>query len=913
MQDPVETPELTVDLAETARFLRKLTGDEHPRVTFQTFPDSPEAKAKNKAYRAAHSNRDSPEFVRVLHGSLDVHADTLSRFNERGSSVCVVVNETTLREAREESNILRVRALFMDFDDPAAKPFDVIAGIGLRLEPHIVVESSPGKAHAYWFVTDCDLSDFKPTQQALIERYGSDKAVKDLPRVMRLPGFIHRKCENGAAPFRTRIMSVQDSFAYTLAEAKAGLLPATTTAAATTTKKPDNSDKPKKIKPTGGRELTKIESALAAIPTGQWDERGFWLDIGMALHSHAAQCEDDADASFALWCASAQKSTKFDKGDSQRTWDSFSGKKNGKTLGTLYYEAKKHGWTWTDPRSERFTQEPDGVYFHGYDSKGEPRTPLPVCGPLKITAVATDQRGQGCGLVLEFQDRWGRSRVWVMPAGMLAGDAVEVRAELLNRGLRVSGDRTARAQLSNYLNCAEDLPEATYTDTPGWHDGVYVTPDRTIGDGARRVLYQGVAVSDYRQSGTLDEWRNKVAALATGNSRVIFAISAAFAAPLLHMAGVDSGGFHFVGDSSQGKTSIALAAISVWSDRSFIRNWRATANGLEGVAQMRNDGLLVLDELNQVEPREAGEAAYMLANGRGKARAGRTGAARPAAEWRLLYLSTGELSLAAHMAKAGHRVEAGQEVRLVEIQADAEHGFGVYDTLNGRADGAALSVELAAMAQAYHGAVGVKFLEHLARDVTAVSAEVKALCKEFSAKLLPEGEGQARRVAARFALVAVAGTLATRWGLTGWADDAAFLAAQTCMTGWLDGRGGAENQERRAILNQVRKFLEQHGASRFTLWTAGDLDSRVHNQAGFRKPDKEGATFYVFPSTFKNEICLGRNSVSVAKLLSVEGWIISDGGSGKTSQVVHLPGIGAKRCYVFTPAAMQTDIDAGQV
>ena len=68
---------------------------------------------------------------------------------------------------------------------------------------------------------------------------------------------------------------------------------------------------------------------------------------------------------------------------------------------------------------------------------------------------------------------------------------------------------------------------------------------------------------------------------------------------------------------------------SVWgcsdSQQGYLRQWRATSNGLEGVAALHCDSLLVLDEISEVNPREAGLIAYMLANGQGKARAGRLG------------------------------------------------------------------------------------------------------------------------------------------------------------------------------------------------------------------------------------------------------------------------------------------------
>ncbi len=90
-------------------------------------------------------------------------------------------------------------------------------------------------------------------------------------------------------------------------------------------------------------------------------------------------------------------------------------------------------------------------------------------------------------------------------------------------------------------------------------------------------------------SGTIEDWRESIGKLASGNSRLIFAISAAFAPALAKIAGEDSGGFHFRGAS-----------------------WRSTANGLEGLAALHNDGLLILDELSQLDPKEAGEAAYWL-------------------------------------------------------------------------------------------------------------------------------------------------------------------------------------------------------------------------------------------------------------------------------------------------------------
>lgn len=42
---------------------------------------------------------------------------------------------------------------------------------------------------------------------------------------------------------------------------------------------------------------------------------------------------------------------------------------------------------------------------------------------------------------------------------------------------------------------------------------------------------------------------------------------------------------------------------------------------------LHNDATLILDELAQIDPKQAGDAAYLLANGNGKSRANRAGEA----------------------------------------------------------------------------------------------------------------------------------------------------------------------------------------------------------------------------------------------------------------------------------------------
>ncbi len=137
------------------------------------------------------------------------------------------------------------------------------------------------------------------------------------------------------------------------------------------------------------------------------------------------------------------------------------------------------------------------------------------------------------------------------------------------------------------------------------------------------------------------------------------------------------GGIHIQGSSSIGKSSALKVAASVFYGgrlRDWLGSWRSTDNSLEGVAAAHCDLPLAIDEIGEANPFTVGQTAYMLANGRGKGRANQDGSGRPAAEWRLLCLSSGEVGLteALQSAKNGAGiVRAGQEVRIVDIPAQA--------------------------------------------------------------------------------------------------------------------------------------------------------------------------------------------------------------------------------------------------
>ncbi|MDR4514655.1 DUF927 domain-containing protein, partial [Nitrosomonas sp.] len=397
-----------------------------------------------------------------------------------------------------------------------------------------------------------------------------------------------------------------------------------------------------------------------------------------------------------------------------------------------------------------------------------------------------------------------------------------------------------------------------------------------------------------------------------GNSRLVFSVCTAFASPLLHLLGFESGGFQLTGRTSIGKSTALHVAASVYGGRDFMQQWRASDNGLESLAQSRSDSLLVLDELKQLDARIAGESAYLLANSVGKVRSNPNGGMRLQSTWRILFLSSGELTLSQHVSDAGRRVNAGMEIRLCDLPANAGAEMGILENIHDYESPVKFIGALNAATGKYYGTAFIEFIRHILKNREAIPEMHRECEKVFAETVLTEkASGQARRVAARFALVAVAGESATQWGVTGWQPGEAMQAAITCFKAWLAGYGGEGSKEERDMLAQVRHFLESHGEGRFVPYDRADDTHapKTLQRCGYRKTANDGTTeYYVLPESFKKEICKGLDYRSVARLLIDKNYMRA--GDGKNlNRKVDLPHEGRVRAFHILPSIWGNDDD----
>src|SRR5262245_21114731 len=161
--------------AQVQRYLRLLDPNAE-WFTFQLFTDQ--------------ENKPNPDPLAKVLTVNKVRRSVLDPYEQGHAGVWVTVNETN-GKGRKAADIARVRAVWQEDDDGYEGE--------LPLEPSMVVETSPGRYHRYllvegdWPADEQGRKDFAGVMARMVADYGSDKSAKDISRVLRVPGFLHRK------------------------------------------------------------------------------------------------------------------------------------------------------------------------------------------------------------------------------------------------------------------------------------------------------------------------------------------------------------------------------------------------------------------------------------------------------------------------------------------------------------------------------------------------------------------------------------------------------------------------------------------------------------------------------------------------------------------------------------------------
>jgi uncharacterized protein (DUF927 family)/5S rRNA maturation endonuclease (ribonuclease M5) len=568
-----------------------------------------------------------------------------------------------------------------------------------------------------------------------------------------------------------------------------------------------------------------------------------------------------------------------------------------------------------------YTMRADGLFTEREAGRGENKTQIltKVSSAFEVIGRARDAERTGWARLLRWHDEDGAEHSSIVSDAEMHSDAGALAARLVDSGLMITPGAPNRAALVEYLSGVHADKRVTIVHRTGWHQFsdrfVFVTPGRTFGPPGEQVLLQGGEANPYGQGGTLADWRESVSTLASGHKRAVFSISCAFAGTLLGIAGLEGGGVNWVGQSSIGKSTLIFFAASVWGrtdEGGFVRPWRATANALEAVAALHTDTLLPLDELGQVDAYDAAAAVYALSAGVGKGRSSRTGDLRNSKVWRVMILSTGEVSLADKIMEAGRQIRAGQEVRLLDIRAADESGlFGVFDHAGPFNDPAMLAQEIKQASRKFFGTAGPAFVSEVAPRVEEVREYLAGARAMFIDREVPrDADGQVRRAADRFAIIAAAGEMAILAGIVNWNAGEAIGAASAIFADWLSSRGGVGPAEERQAIARVREFLGAHGETRFDPVEPADMTRPASNRVGYRRGAGRNREWLILSEAWRGVVCIGMNPGYVARVLERNGMLRR--GPTEFSRKERVGRDGTARVYVVTSKILNEGESDGQ-
>ena len=150
----------------------------------------------------------------------------------------------------------------------------------------------------------------------------------------------------------------------------------------------------------------------------------------------------------------------------------------------------------------------------------------------------------------------------------------------------------------------------------------------------------------------------------------------------------------------------------------------------------------------------------------------------------------------------------------------------------------------------------------------------------FVAKFVTAGSSeQIGRAAKKFALIGIAGELATGLGVTPGRRVRHRRPRVWAFERWLETRGGTGSHEERQAIEQVRLIIEKHGEARFECADGGP-NRPVRDRLGWRKGEGEERVWWVSRRLGRRKSVQGWTPSSSRKRWRSEG--CCDGRMGRT-------------------------------
>jgi putative DNA primase/helicase len=562
------------------------------------------------------------------------------------------------------------------------------------------------------------------------------------------------------------------------------------------------------------------------------------------------------------------------------------------------------------------------------EESGETKKPKiewsPLCGYIKPTYYTRDKDSNAWGIILEIKDRDLRKKEIFIKTEELAADK-EILKLLLEKGLKIY-DITSKKDCNliiNYINLSDPKLRAIGVDTVGWNDETYILPltkDKrnsytvTRDDDPQQVKEEYIFQSNSNNArqlvkkGTLADWQDKIGKYLSKNPLLIFSVATAIASTIFGKLEEDGGCIHFSGSSSIGKSTTLHIASSIWGSKPS--SLRTTDNAAESLCKNSNDGLLLLDELAEIDPASLEKLTYMFGNGTGKSRAKKNGESQTVSTFRVLGLSTGEIGLAAKLGEKNKTTTAGQSVRFIEIAAQSDKGLGVFDDIHGFESAREFADYLKSQSAKNSGVVIDEWLKYLVSDFDNTISFLEKSVKDWINKYSPKNaDAQVARVARKFAIIAAVGELANARKILNLELGEYTQASLTLFNRWLDARGNTNcSHELTAMIDRIKKLTQEEQNARFLDSKGGDGEKTISKGLAGYKESKDGEIieFWIHTTVFKREILENRNEKIFLRELAEAGYILKDS-NGQNTQAQKAFNVKKARYFVIPASKLSSE------
>lgn len=454
---------------------------------------------------------------------------------------------------------------------------------------------------------------------------------------------------------------------------------------------------------------------------------------------------------------------------------------------------------------KRASYEPlaySGLKMKKQDTKARPRgratLPVPSIGhgapaayeqPSATPAILDAVRGQNGTRWIRYGGK--EEAIWMLISDLAGrGNSPPGLIHLDPKLLQPANYKALVDQVANH----SIYREALTASSPGWHEQSFVLGDGRVlvpSKGTKEVIVTFAPQNKFEPCGTLGGWQNVFKPLVVKQPLPLFALALAFVGPLMWFAPPDylSPFFELVGDQGTGKTTLGIAAISVWAGRldgtsGGGETWNFTPGRLDELKSGHRHSLLLLDEGNlagaeKKDREKLTQQAIFNLTSTGERQ--RFGGAPEKPHSQLAILSTSNRRLCDLV--GGLQAERGAMAeRLISIHLGESRSFGVFDRVpTGFKSSAQAAEALVAAANAQWGTAGPEFVVQLQKRATRDEVSFRKSLAILLARqvLLLKEMTDAPRIQKSFALVAVAGQLARRWGILpdGWGSPARAVRA----------------------------------------------------------------------------------------------------------------------------------------